>query len=107
MISPAVLSAIGMAAGCCTTFSFIPQVIKVWRQGGRDLSYGMLSLFFAGCVLWLAYGLILGALAIILANAVTGVLVAIAALFKYLAERKERGTVLVKSDINEGSRDAI
>jgi uncharacterized protein with PQ loop repeat len=26
-------TALGMVAGLCTSFSFVPQVIKAWRQG--------------------------------------------------------------------------
>jgi len=27
---------IGTVAGFCTTFAFVPQLVKIWRQGGRD-----------------------------------------------------------------------
>jgi hypothetical protein len=38
----------GAVAGICTTFAFVPQLVKIYRQGGRDLCYGMLSLYLAG-----------------------------------------------------------
>ena len=63
---------IGHAAGVLTTLSFLPQVIKAWRSRSTgDLSLVMLLTFLTGIGLWLAYGLAIGALPLILANAVT------------------------------------
>ena len=55
---------------------------KIRKQGGRDLSYAMLCVYLLGLVLWLTYGLILHAAAIIVANAVSIVLVMAAILMK-------------------------
>ena len=38
----------GGVGGFCTTFAFVPQLVKIYKQGGRDLSYGMLSLYLFG-----------------------------------------------------------
>jgi MtN3 and saliva related transmembrane protein len=57
---------LGSVGGFCTTFAYVPQVVKIWKQGGRDLSYGMLSLYLFGVLLWLAYGLLLHAQAVVL-----------------------------------------
>ncbi|HEY2498504.1 MAG TPA: SemiSWEET transporter [Candidatus Angelobacter sp.] len=75
-------SLLGFIAGILTTVSFVPQVLHAWRSKRcDDLSWGMLSTFTVGIVLWLAYGLRLSAPPIILANAVTlALLVAIMAL---------------------------
>ena len=63
---------LGFVAGMLTTVSFVPQVYKAWySKSCHDLSWGMLITFSAGVVLWLAYGLRLWAMPIILANAVT------------------------------------
>jgi len=63
---------LGFVAGMLTTVSFVPQVLKAWRSKScHDLSWGMLITFSAGVVLWLAYGVRLWAMPIILANAVT------------------------------------
>jgi 5'(3')-deoxyribonucleotidase/uncharacterized protein with PQ loop repeat len=78
---------IGSVAAVCTTLAFVPQIVKVWRQGGRDLSYGMLSLFLAGVVLWLAYGVLIGAREVILANAATLLLVIAAMALKWWLAR--------------------
>lgn len=69
------IEAVGLAAGCCTTLAFVPQVVKAWRtRRTRDLSLGMYLLLAAGVALWLAYGLGIGSLAVTLANGVTLVL---------------------------------
>ncbi len=74
-ISPAVIDAIGIVAGCLTTAAFVPQLVKVWRtRSAEDLSLGMFLMFTLGIALWLAYGLLTWALPVILANAVTLVL---------------------------------
>ena len=64
--------AIGALAACLTTASFVPQVWHTLRT--RDvsgISLGMYSLFTVGVVLWLAYGILLMAWPIIIANAIT------------------------------------
>ena len=64
--------AIGGVAAVLTTIAFLPQVIKSWRSGStRDVSLGMFLILNTGIVLWLIYGLALGSLPLILANAVT------------------------------------
>lgn len=59
------VNVIGGAAAVCTTVAFVPQILKIRRQGGADLSYPMLLLYLTGIVLWLVYGLMLHAAAII------------------------------------------
>jgi MtN3 and saliva related transmembrane protein len=76
------LGYVGGVAAVCTTVSFIPQIVKIRRQGGGDLSYPMLALYLTGTFLWLVYGLMLHADAVILANAATFVLVVVAVLLK-------------------------
>jgi MtN3 and saliva related transmembrane protein len=76
------VTVVGTLGGFCTTFAFVPQVVKIWRQGGRDLSYGMLALYLIGISLWLIYGVLLHALAIILTNGATGLLIAFATVLK-------------------------
>jgi 5'(3')-deoxyribonucleotidase/uncharacterized protein with PQ loop repeat len=73
---------VGSLAAACTTLSFIPQIVKIRKQGGADLSFYMLFIFFSGTVLWLIYGLLLHAPEMIWANAVSTVLVAAAIALK-------------------------
>ena len=30
------LTALGLAAGLCTSLSFVPQVLKAWREGDTE-----------------------------------------------------------------------
>jgi MtN3 and saliva related transmembrane protein len=76
------LGYVGGIAAVCTTGAFIPQILKIRRQGGGDLSYPMLYLYLTGILLWLAYGLMLHAAAVIWANAATALLVGIAIVLK-------------------------
>lgn len=67
---------LGSLAGTLTTVSFVPQVWKLWKsRSAEDISFGMFSIFAAGVVLWLIYGIMIHAVPIILANSVSLVLV--------------------------------
>jgi len=69
---------LGFIAGIITTASFVPQVIRTWRsKSGRDISAWMMLLLSSGTMLWLIYGIMLGAVPIVAANAVTFTLVVI------------------------------
>ncbi|MBI5856005.1 MAG: SemiSWEET transporter [Nitrospirae bacterium] len=66
---------LGLLAGTLTTVAFFPQLLKTWRsKTAADVSLGMLVTFCIGVFLWLVYGILLGAMPIILANVVTLVL---------------------------------
>lgn len=79
---------LGFVAAVCTTCSFIPQVLMVWRQrAAPGISTGMYVIFCFGVSLWLAYGLALRAWPIIIANMVTLVLAMSVLLMKWHFER--------------------
>jgi MtN3 and saliva related transmembrane protein len=62
----------GYAAAALTTMAFIPQVLHTWRtRSAHGISFGMYAIFTSGVALWLAYGLLLGAWPVIVANAIT------------------------------------
>ena len=66
---------IGAAAAICTTASYIPQLRKCWKTGETgDLSLKMLLLLAGGLGLWLVYGFMRGDAVIIIANAISLVL---------------------------------
>ena len=68
-------TALGLLAATLTTLSFLPQVIKTWRmKSAEDLSLGTFGMLCTGVLCWLVYGLLIGDLPIVLANAVTLVL---------------------------------
>lgn len=74
---------IGLIAATLTTSSFVPQVYKTWKhKSTRDISFTMYIGFFIGTMLWLYYGVQYQSLAIILANAITGLLVLFMLLLK-------------------------
>jgi 5'-nucleotidase len=74
---------IGTVAAVSTTAAFLPQLITVKRQGGADLSAGMLGMYLGGQGLWFAYGLLNHAGAVIGANIASIVLVAAVVILKY------------------------
>jgi MtN3 and saliva related transmembrane protein len=74
---------LGLVAGTLTTVAFFPQVIKTWRsRSAKDISLGMFSLFSVGVFLWMLYGIHIGAMPVIVSNAVTLVLAVTILLFK-------------------------
>jgi MtN3 and saliva related transmembrane protein len=69
------ITLIGLAAACATTFAFVPQVAHTLRtRDTRGISLGMYGVFTAGVALWLVYGLALRDLPLIAANGATLVL---------------------------------
>ena len=66
---------IGYFSAFLTTFAFVPQAYHSWKT--RDLSgvsLPMYSLFSAGVVGWIVYGIKILSLPVILANVVTLIL---------------------------------
>jgi MtN3 and saliva related transmembrane protein len=86
---------LGTAAGFCTTVSFVPQIIKIWKQGGRDVSYAMLTFFLVGVLLWFVYGMVVKAQAVIITNLATAVLIAIAIGLKAWTAKRDFGKAVL------------
>ena len=78
---------IGTAAAIIGTITFVPQVIKVWKQGGRDLSYLMLLFYWTAVILWTIYGALRNDIPLIAANLAIAVLVGLTAWLKWRFER--------------------
>ncbi len=71
------ITAIGLTAGALTTVSLIPQLIRSWKtKSTKDVSLWMFLILAAGVFLWLAYGLMIGDLPLIAANAVSLIIAA-------------------------------
>ncbi len=67
-----ITESIGSVAAICTTISFVPQLVRVWRRrSADDISLVMFLLFSFGVALWLIYGLLIGSGPMIAANTVT------------------------------------
>jgi MtN3 and saliva related transmembrane protein len=63
---------VGSLAAFCTTVSFLPQVIKIYRmRETRDISLAMYVIFSIGIFLWLIYGVMINSMPIMIANSVT------------------------------------
>lgn len=62
---------IGTAAAVCSMGSFVPQIIKIWRE--RDASSVSLRMYVVtvtGFILWTAYGVLIQSWPVTGANAV-------------------------------------
>jgi MtN3 and saliva related transmembrane protein len=71
MISPTLVTAIGLAAGALTTSALVPQAVRIWRtKSAKDVSLTMLIVMVIGIILWIAFGLLRSEFAIIVTNAV-------------------------------------
>ena len=79
---------IGYPAALLTTIAFVPQAWKSWRT--RDLSgisLPMYALFTMGVALWMVYGVVIGSIPVIVANAITLLLAAVILLLKVMEAR--------------------
>ncbi|WP_270654296.1 SemiSWEET transporter [Streptococcus gordonii] len=66
---------IGSIAAILTTFAFLPQVIKVIKtKDTESIALGMYLMQVLGIALWLAHGLVIQDLPLILANSVSFIL---------------------------------
>lgn len=63
---------IGTIAGILTTLAFVPQVIKVMKtKETKSLSFAMCSMQVIGILLWLVHGILIGDMALLVANGLT------------------------------------
>ncbi len=66
---------LGLAAGACTTLSFLPQLVKTWKtKSTHDISIGMYITLSIGLLLWVFYGFYIYSFPIIITNIVTLIL---------------------------------
>jgi MtN3 and saliva related transmembrane protein len=67
-----IVNTIGLVAGAFTTAAFIPQVVKTLKtKSTKDISLGMFLVTATGLALWLLYGILSGALPVIVANSIS------------------------------------
>jgi MtN3 and saliva related transmembrane protein len=86
---------VGVAAAALTSFSFVPQVRKMWRrQSARDVSNITMFQLVAGNTLWLVYGIARRDAVIIGANiiAITILIIGLVLYYRY-REKKARGII--------------
>lgn len=74
---------IGYIAGAITTFTFLPQVIKTWKEkSAKDISILMFVIAAVNEILWIIYGIMEDSLVIILTNAILLVMALLMITFK-------------------------
>ena len=65
------LTALGLAAGLCTSLSFVPQVLKAWREGDTEaISKRMYIASLIAYGLWIVHGLMIASVPVILFNVI-------------------------------------
>ena len=75
---------LGLAASVLIIISWVPQVQKSLRtRHMKDFSWGMLALLFTAQVMFLAYGILISNLPVVLTNAVAGTFICILILIKW------------------------
>ncbi len=66
------INLLGLVAGTLTTAAFVPQLMKILKsRSTKDISLVMYVVICTGILLWLIFGLCIGSLPVIAANAVT------------------------------------
>lgn len=65
-------TALGTVAGLLSTASFIPQVLKAWREGNTEaISKCMYMVTVTAFVLWTIYGFVIGSWPVVVFNALS------------------------------------
>ena len=82
----------GSIAAACTTVSFVPQLIRVYRlKSAHEISLIMFLVFSFGVFLWMLYGIFIRSFPVILANSFTLAL-SLAILALKIRYDRQRGT---------------
>jgi len=82
-------TALGIVAGCCSTVSFAPQVLKAWREGDTQaISKRMYFLTVTAFALWIAYGVMIASLPVMIFNALSLMMSGAILLLKLRNERR-------------------
>ena len=69
---------LGLVAGALVTCSMIPQLIRVYKlRSAREISILFTTLLLIGIICWLAYGVYLELIPVILWNAIGALLVSL------------------------------
>lgn len=73
---------IGYIAACFTTFSLLPQILRIWRlKEARDVSVFLPLMIVIGSVLWSVYGVLIKSVPVIAANGVALIIALITVFF--------------------------
>lgn len=81
---------IGLIAASFTTFAFVPQVFKIWKNSNASgVSISMYVIMLIGICIWLYYGFLIRSLAVIIANLVSGLLQLFIITFAFVNRKKK------------------
>ena len=79
-----IVNAVGTGAALCSMTSFVPQVIKIWRERDAEaVSLRTYALTVTGFILWLIYGVLLGSWPVAVSNGVCLLLSGLVLLMKW------------------------
>lgn len=71
MVFELLVNAVGTLAGVCSMASFVPQILKIWRdRDASGVSLRMFGVTVAAFVLWTTFGALQGSWPIIVSNGV-------------------------------------
>lgn len=74
---------LGLVGGFFTTFAIVPQIMRVYRlKSAREISILYNTMMLLGILIWLAYGIILDLVPIVIWNIIGAVLVLLLLLSK-------------------------
>ncbi|HKA73966.1 MAG TPA: SemiSWEET family transporter [Xanthobacteraceae bacterium] len=83
------ITALGMLGTALSTLSLLPQVVHTWRtRSAADISAAWLIVALISMLVWLTYGYLVQAPAIVWANALTFVQAGYILLVKWQTERR-------------------
>ena len=67
-----IIDAVGVAAALCSMSSFVPQVVKLWRErDAGSVSLRMYVVTVTGFTLWTLYGVLIGRWPLIVSNLIS------------------------------------
>ena len=82
---------LGLVAGFLTTFAVVPQIMRVYRlKSAREISILYNTMMLLGILIWLAYGIILDLVPLIVWNIIGSILVLLLLLAKLKYGRDRR-----------------
>lgn len=85
------LEILGFIAAILTTMSFLPQALRIRRQGSAaDVSLIMYLMMVTGQALWLIYGFVIGSPSLIAANVVSMTFVSWVLVMKFQDIKRQR-----------------
>jgi MtN3 and saliva related transmembrane protein len=62
---------LGIIAGVFTTFAVLPQIIRVYKlKSAHEISLIFTASMLIGVIFWLAYGIVLGLISLIIWNSI-------------------------------------